>query len=354
MKKILKISSLAFLLITGVACENDDQTIATAKGGPELIAPASGTEYTLNPLNAATTEATTLVWNHADYDVQTEVNYEVQFALAGTEFATVVSGGTTTSRFMTFTVEALNAAALEAGLIPYTAGDLDVRVRGTLGANAEMEGFSNIITLSVTPYTTDLPQLAIPGNHQGWNPPSAPRIASSGFGETDYEGFLWLDGEFKFVAPDAAGIYDWNHGPDYGDDGSFSGVLVETGESNATAPAGYYRVKADTDALTYAVEPMTWAVIGDGTPGGWGSDTPMTYNSTTKKWSAVIVLTSQPAPDHGLKFRANGAWDVNFGDTGADGSLEYSGTNIGTTAGTYLVELDLSHPRAYTYSITAQ
>jgi starch-binding outer membrane protein SusE/F len=353
MKKILKISSLAFLLITGIACENDDQTIATAKGGPELIAPASGTEYVLSPLSA-TNEATTLIWNHADYDVQTEVNYEVQFALAGTDFATVIPGGTTTSRFMTFTVEGLNAIALEAGLMPYTAADLDVRVKGTLGANASMESLSNVITLNITPYTTELPQLAVPGNHQGWNPPSAPRIASSGFGETDYEGFLWLDGEFKFVAPDAAGIYDWNHGPDYGDDGSFSGVLVETGESNATATAGYYRVKADTDALTYAVEPMTWAIIGDGTPGGWGTDTPMTYNNTTKKWSAIVTLTDQPAPDHGLKFRANGAWDVNFGDTGADGLLEYSGTNIGTTAGTYLIELDLSHPRAYTYTMTAQ
>ena len=30
MKKILKISSLAFLLIAGVSCENDNQTIATA------------------------------------------------------------------------------------------------------------------------------------------------------------------------------------------------------------------------------------------------------------------------------------------------------------------------------------
>lgn len=353
MKKILKISSLAFLLIAGIACENDDQTIASAKGGPELIAPASGTTYVLSPANA-TGEATTLVWNHADYDVQTEVNYNVQFALHGTDFATIIDGGTTTNRFMTYTVEALNAVALQAGLIPYTAGDLDVRVRGTIGANEEMESISNVVTLTVTPYTTDLPQLAVPGNHQGWNPPSAPRIASSGFGETDYEGYVWLDGDFKFVAPDAAGVYDWNHGPDYGDDGSFSGVLVETGESNCNASTGYYRVKADTDALTYSVEPMTWAVIGDATPGGWGTDTPMTYNNTTKKWSAVVTLSAQAAPDHGLKFRANGAWDVNFGDTGADATLEYSGTNIGTSAGTFLIELDLSHPRAYTYTITAQ
>lgn len=359
MKKILKISSLAFLLITAIACENDNQTIASAKGGPELIAPASGTEYTLNPLNAATTEATTLIWNHADYDVQTEVNYEVQFAAAGTDFATIISGGITTSRFMTYTVEGLNAIALQAGLTPYTAGDLDVRVRGTLGSNAELESFSNVITLKITSFTTDLPKLYVVGGFLGasgygsdWTPADAVPLASSGFGETDYEGFVYFNQasfEYKFLPTNTS--FDG----DYGDDGTFSGGLLQTGESNATGTgAGYYRVKADTAALTYSLEPMTWAIIGDGTPGGWGTDTPMTYNQTTKKWSAIVTLTDQPAPDHGMKFRANAGWDVNFGDNGADGSAEYGGTNIGTTAGTYLVELDLSNPRMYSYTVTAQ
>jgi hypothetical protein len=48
-----------------------------------------------------------------------------------------------------------------------------------------------------------------------------------------------------------------------------------------------------------------------------------------------------------MKFRANNNWDFNFGDTGAD-TQEAGGTNISTTAGTYLITLDLSHPRAYT------
>jgi hypothetical protein len=351
MKKILKISSLAFLLISGVSCENDDQTIAQAKGGPELIAPSTGTEYVLSPVNADN-EATTLVWNHADYDVQTAVNYEVEVALAGTDFATVVSGGTTTNRFMTWTVAALNQVALDAGLTPYTAGDLDVRVKSSLGDNAELVAYSNVITLTVTAYTTDLPKLGVPGNHQGWDPPTAPAVASSGFGQVDYEGYMNLDGGFKFVAPNSSGVFSW--ATNWGDDGTFSGTLLLNASDNCTAPAGYYRVKANPTALTYSVEPMSWAVIGDGTPGGWGTDTPMTYNTTTKKWSAVVTLTAQPAPDHGLKFRANGAWDVNLGDNSADGTMEYGGANIGTPAGTYLVELDLSHPRQYTYTLTAQ
>lgn len=349
MKKILKISSLAFLLLTGVACENDDQTIARAVGGPELITPASGTEYELSPANEDN-EATTLVWNHADYDVQTEVNYEIQVALAGTNFAEVVSGGTTTNRFFTWSVAALNQVAIDAGLTPYTAGDLDVRVRGTLGANAEMESFSNVITITVTAYTTELPKLAVPGNHQGWDPPTAPRIASSGFGETDYEGYVWLDGGFKFVGPNAAGAFAWGN-TDWGDDGSFSGVLAESGESDITAAAGYYRVNANTTTLLYTIVPTNWGIVGAATPGGWDNSTALTYNPSTKKWEGTVVMTAG-----GFKFRANNSWDINLGgDSDVDGSMNYGGPDLSVdTAGTYNVVLDLSNPRQYTYSVTLQ
>lgn len=349
MKKILRISSLALLLITGAACENDDQTIAKAKGGPELISPASGTEYILSPANADN-EATTLVWNHADYDVQTEVNYEVQVALAGTDFADIISGGTTTNRFMTWTVASLNQVALDAGLTPYTAGDLDIRIKGTLGANAEMESYSNPITITVTPYTTELPKLAVPGNHQGWDPPTAPRIASSGFGQTDYEGYVWLDGEFKFVAPNDAGNFAWGN-TDWGDDGSFSGVLVESGESNCTATAGYYRVSANTTTLLYNVEPTAWGIVGAATSGGWDNSTALTYNSSTKKWEGTVVLTAGE-----FKFRANNSWTINLGaDSDDDGFMNYGGPNLSVAAdGTYNVVLDLSNPREYTYSVTLQ
>lgn len=207
MKNLLKISTLALLLFTSISCENDDQTIVSPSGGPQLLTPLDGSSYVLLPENA-TNEATTLVWNHADYDVQTEVNYDVEVALSGTNFETIIPAGSTNNRFVVWTVEALNGVALQAGLVPYTAGDLDIRIKSSLGSNEDMVAYSNIIKLTVTPFTTDLPQLAVPGNHQGWSPGSAPRIAAAGFGQTDYEGYVWLDGEFKFVAPNGSGIYD--------------------------------------------------------------------------------------------------------------------------------------------------
>ena len=360
MKKILKLSTLALLLIAGVSCENDDQKMASPSGGPELLTPLDGSSYVLDPA-AGTNEVTTLVWNHADYSVQTEVNYDVEVALAGTDFATTVAGGSTTNRFVVWSHEALNTVALEAGLTPYTAGDLEVRIKSSLGSNAEMVAYSNVIT---TPFTTDLPQLAVPGNHQGWSPPTAPLMASSGFGQTNFEGYISLDGEFKFLRPKADGTFDWDgDSADWGDDGTFLGVLLNTGETNCTATAGYYWVKANTATLTYSITPITtWGIIGSATPGGWDSSTPMTYNPTTKKWSIVVTLV-----DGEYKFRSNNIWNAGsvqynlggfqadkVGDDYAGESMSYGGANLVVTAGTYLVELDLSNPRAYTYTLTPQ
>ena len=361
MKNLLKIGALAILFIANVSCENDDQTIINPSGGPELLTPLTGSAYVLDP-STASSEATTLVWNHADYGVQTEVNYEVEFSLANTEFAVITSGGLTNSRFITFTHESLNAIALSAGLTPYTAGDLDLRIKSSLGTDEDVVAYSNIVTITVTPYTTDLPKLAVAGNHQGWNAGNAPLLAASDFGRTDFEGYVWLDGEFKFVAQSADGTFNFPPagGPDYGDNGDFSEILAETGESNCTAIAGYYRVRANTGAittlnpegLTYSTTAVSWGIIGSATPNGWGSDIDFTYNPATKKLEIASIALIPGA----FKFRGNDAWNngFDFGTVDTDGYLQPGGDlTFAGTAGNYKVILDLSNPRQYTYELIA-
>ena len=74
----------------------------------------------------------------------------------------------------------------------------------------------------------------------------------------------------------------------------------------------------------------------------------MTYNKVSKVWTVTANLTQKE-----MKFRANNAWDINFGDTGANGSLEYGGDNIKIpSAGNYTITLDLSSPRNYKYTLT--
>ncbi|QHI37793.1 hypothetical protein IMCC3317_31760 [Kordia antarctica] len=351
MKKLNKISTglLAVVAFVGFnACSEDDNLIiASAKGGPQIVTPASGTAIVLSAANEQNL-ATTLVWNDADYDASVAINYEVQLALAGTEFAAPIAGGSTTERFVSWTNQQLNDVSIAAGLNPFVAGDVEVRVISSIGTQDAQQQTSESITLNITPYTTSLPKIGVPGNHQGWDPGTAPLLASSEFGATDYEGYVWLDGEYKFIAPDEAGNFAWGN-LDWGDDGSFSGVLIAEGESNIQAStAGHYLVKANTADLTYSATQYSWGLIGSGTPTGWDSDTDMTYDAGSQTWTLTVDLTAEE-----IKFRANDGWDWNYGDTGADGSLENGGDNIAVpAAGNYTIVLDLSNPRGYTYTLT--
>ena len=73
----------------------------------------------------------------------------------------------------------------------------------------------------------------------------------------------------------------------------------------------------------------------------------MTYDAGTSTWRITLDLVAGQ-----IKFRANDDWGWNYGDTGADGSLENDGDNLVIdAAGNYTVVLDLSTPRAYTYSV---
>jgi starch-binding outer membrane protein SusE/F len=356
MRNIIKTLALA-LLVVNVSCENDDQATISGEGtAPQLIAPSANAEYVLDYMHPSS-QAMTLVWNHADYNVQTGVTYEVEFAKSGTDFAEVISGGTSDNnqKFKNFTMLELNNIAKQALLAPFTMGKLDVRVKSSLGSNGETGVmYSNPLTLNITPYSTDLPKLAIIGNHNGNSFDNPPTIASSAYGtNTDYEGYVWLDGAFKIYAPNQVGDFV-SGGTVYGDDGSFSGTLGEGGES-ITASAGYYRIKVNLTANTYTVEPANWGIVGNATPGGWDASTPMVYDQATRTWSVTATMSAQNAPNDGWKFRANNAWDINLGDAvtnETDGKLSYGGSNIGiATAGTYKIVLDLSNPRAYKYSI---
>lgn len=348
MKNILK-SILALAIVTGfTSCEDEQDLLFTQPPASfAILSPVSGDAVVLDPATP-TNPGLSLTWKAADYGTPTEVTYTVQVDKAGDEFDSPIDVVSTTNTFATIISETLNGASVAAGLTPFSQGGLDVRIRSTVGTTGSQPLYSSVITYLVTPYSTELPKLAVPGNHQGWNPPTAPRIAASGFGETDYEGYVWLDGGFKFVAPDNAGNFNWGN-TDWGDDGTFSGLLAESGESDCTATAGYYRVKANTTSLAYSVEPTSWGIVGAATAGGWDNSTALTYNQTTKKWEGTVTLTAGE-----FKFRANNAWSINLGgDSDEDGSMNYDGPNLSVAAaGTYTVVLDLSNPRQYTYSVT--
>lgn len=353
MKHILKYFVASLLLVSMISCDNEDQDILTItpSGSGEITAPEMGTSYILNPEEVLTNPAITITWNAADYDIPTEIKYTVEFATAGTDFEAPYVAGSTTNLNLTWSVTEFNGAAVSAGLPPFVEGSLDIRVVSTVGSEESTPQISEVISVLVTPFTTDLPTIAVPGDHQEWDPASAPLLASSGFGLTDYEGYVWLDGMFKFIAPDELGAFNWGN-TDWGDasgvDGSYTEELIEDEEGNITAEAGYYFVKADTGELTYSIKAVSWGIIGDATPNGWDNDTDLIYDTDTRTLSINLDLVAGE-----FKFRGNNEWgDFDLGTLDDDEILQSGGNLVfDGSAGNYTITLDLTNPRSYTYSL---
>lgn len=357
MKNITK-SLIALFALVAVSCSVEDvqdRPVIDGVDAPVLTAPAAGAAYVLTPANADA-QAERFTWNSANYGGDVEVTYTVEIDSKGNSFKTPQELATVKSaNQVSVSVAKLNGAALTLKATPFAAGDFEVRVKSAVATNIM---YSNIVGIVVTPYTTETPKLWIPGGYQNasgygadWTPSSAPMLMAEGYGKTAFDGYVYFAAASEFLLTPASN-FDNKYTK-----GTTAGTLIYNGSDNLKIDAaGYYRIKADTDPakLTYSATKVTWGIIGNATPGGWDADTPMTYDPATKKWTVIAVLTAQAAPDNGLKFRANGNWDLNYGDTGANGTLEEGGTNIGTSAGTYLITLDLSSPRNYTYTMVKQ
>ena len=346
--KIFKLLLLSLFVIAISSCDdNEEQYVLNAQGSGEITAPESGFSQILNPEEEQTNTAFALTWNSADYDIPVEIAYDIEFAKSGTDFAEPILAGSTSSTNMTWSVGDFNSKVVGAGLSPFVEGNMDIRIVSTVGEGSNPQ-ISEPITVLITPFTTDLPTIAVPGNHQGWDPPTAPLLAASAFGETDYEGYVKLDGEYKFIARNQNGEFVWDESVDWGDDGSFTGKLVEENEVNCNADNGYYFVKAATDALTYSTKAVSWGIIGAATPTDWDSDTDLIYDADTRTLSVDIDLVAGE-----FKFRGNNEWgQFELGTVDGDGFLQSGGNlTFDGAAGNYHVVLDLSNPREYTYSL---
>lgn len=350
MKNITK-SIIALFAVVALSCSVEDvqdRPVIEGIDSPVLTAPNSGAAYVLSPTNAAV-QAERFTWKSANFGGDVQVNYAVEIDKKGNAFKTPQSiGSVISANQVSVSVESMNKAALLLKATPFAPSEFEVRIKASAGALAAM--YSNIIGIVVTPYTTENPKLWVPGGYaaasgypKDWDPATSPQLSASGFGKVDFEGYINFNdanAEYKFTSfPEWKGEYAA---------GATAGTLALTGPNLKIPAAGYYLIVADTEKLTYKATATAWGIIGDGTPGGWDNSTAMTYNKTTKVWTLTASLTQKE-----MKFRANNAWDLNLGDTGANGTMEYGGDNIKVpSAGNYTITLDLSSPRNYKYSLT--
>jgi len=133
-------------------------------------------------------------------------------------------------------------------------------------------------------------------------------------------------GSFKF-----RGTSDWsiNYGSNNAD-----GTLQDGGANIPISAEGDYYVTLDlSHPNDYTYSANHWAIIGDATPGGWGTDTFMTWDATDQCMTVTTNLTAAQ-----FKFRANSDWNINLG--GDINNLTAGGANITIdTAGNYTIKL---------------
>ena len=336
-------SLLAGSLLLLLASCKKDEVKATLTQGPLPALTVSASTLVLDQANAGN-DAVTFNWTSNDYGFKAATSYTIQISKKGGNFA---SASTTeisalNSLTKTYTVSDINKELLK--IIPAgTASDLEVRIKSDITNTGVASVYSNIVAMKATPYRAIIsyPSVYVPGDYQGWDPGKAPKLASVKNDKT-YEGYVNIKTsslEFKITSDP-----DWNHTA-YGDGGM--GKLSTSGGNLKVASAGFYQLKANLNGLTWSAAKTDWGILGDATPGGWDTDTNMTYDATTGLWTITATLKTGE-----MKFRANKSWDVNLGDDNADNTPEYGGSNIKVgSAGSYTITLDLSVAGNYTYSV---
>lgn len=350
MKKL----SLYFLALVGIlafsSCDKGElgPVMNSDPGNPSIKSPESGQSYTLNKDNAQDT-LMTIEWNDPDYGFTAAPDITIQMDNTGNDFGDPKTFATAHGISYSITVKEMNSLLLGAGYKPQQQVDLDFRVVAAITDSMEQK-ISEPISLSFTPYSTCkyCDYIYMPGSYQGasgytndWSPADAPALKTVDLTD-NYEGYVYMantDNQFKFTA-------DQNWGTAFGQ-GSSDNALSASGGNISEPESGYFKVNANINSMTYSLTKTTWGVIGDATANNWDSDQDMTYDPDAKVWSVTLDLSAGA-----IKFRANNAWDLNYGDTGGDGTLEAGGDNISvSSAGNYTITLDLSsYP--YTYNLT--
>ncbi len=341
MKKIqvINIWLIVLMLFTAMmSCEKRE--LVTLKPDNDL-------NLTVNPSSVVLTEATanddvlTVAWEKPDFGFQSAPTYELLVDLASNNFSAPQSVATGNETQKVFKGSELNGILLALGADPGQSVQVAFRVKIKLGSK---EFFSEVVTADITPYSSYLDLStewgivgsATPG---GWGSPEIPDLPFYKTSNPDIiVAYVYLrNGEIKFRKNN-----DWT--VNVGDNG-LDGTLEPNG-ANIPVTEGDYKITFDTANMTYTIENFLWGIVGSATPNGWnGPDIKLEYNPYNDDFRAAVTLT-----DGEIKFRFNNDWALNYGDDGADGTLDQNGANIAVTAGHYIV---VFNPSDLTYSVTA-
>ena len=261
-------------------------------------------------------EAISITWEDPDFGENSSVavNYAIQFAEAGTDFASPVTVSEQNDIQVvspeSFTHENFNEFVLDAGLTAEEVGSLDIRIRATIEMEAgNMERFSDPVTIAVTPYSVELaPILFVVGAgavDAGWSWDNPVELALQG---TKYSGNINLINDaFRFFTVNSdwgsGRNYPFYEGAGYTIDANLANALDGDSNFQFTGTPGEYFIEIDTVAKTITLGPpvvgpncnndQLWLVGAGIVDAGWSWDTPVALPCTGNgTYSGNVALTN--------------------------------------------------------------
>ena len=304
-------------------------------------------------------------WSLADYGVMTQVNYSLEAATAANPDTkvTITSGITA------------NAAALEAGKISTeiayealnailfndlklndgVAEDVLFTIAAKVGEYAPVYSNSVAVSCKVTAAEKQYPKLTVAGSYayNNWTPGKGQFVFDFEGTDAKYSGVIDFGEDvsalqFKFVG-EAWGNNEFSvpAGETQAPEAAELPLVAGGGDNIAAYTTHrFYSLTLDkaTPKVTKNFSFNSLGVIGDATPTGWDADTDMQFNPEKQRFYVDLTLI-----DGKIKFRADDAWDVNWG--GAEGALSAGGADIAVTAGDYRIYVNLNDPANPTYEL---
>lgn len=353
-----KLSALLLLLIPACVEEAEKPTLpaATSFVAPVFESPAtSATTVELLPENESAVFET-FKWKVADYGVNVSVRYELEIS-DDEDFTKTASlivaegnrGGST--REVPVTVKVINDKMLALGLPGFQQATVYIRVKSTINGFVSAPLFSGSIERKAITYqTSDCGAYCTVGliggattgsDETGWVDDIDMRLLDpTGADKSTWTTTVYLYGglKVKFRAQDS---WDVN----WGADAFPSGTGTQGGADILIPTSGYYKIIFNDQTGEYSFTSVgttvysTIGLIGSALTGsdedGWNTDVDLTQDESDPHiWTGTISLFAGAA-----KFRANDAWDDNWGsNTYPSGFGTGGGPDIPiTVAGTYFI-----------------
>ncbi|MBB3186262.1 SusE domain-containing protein [Microbacter margulisiae] len=295
-KWILALFTVGLIVVS--CTDNTPAYIATLPADGTFTLHASDTTIALSSTNAGSTNAVTFSWDSLTYGVSTPVTYTLQVdTLNGTFSNPIEESVITNSYTFSYSDSILNLRALKLNLKAGQPEKLKVRLKSSLAYN-QMVAYSNVITLTVTPYTSTVLKYAMPtalylqgsavASNWGYPVPDAQKmvqiddhrfallVSLTGGGSYDFitTASSWGDPAYR-AATSSEAASGGNFIP------SGSTTTPAWGGSDIPAPAtsGVYQVIVDFTTGTYTVTaapgllsaPSALYIVGDATPLGWAA-----------------------------------------------------------------------------------